>query len=170
MSLSRALEFTLQREGGYHAPDEHDPIETNFGITQPELTDFNTRHPDLGLPSSVKDLTIIQAQKIYALDYWTPSHAADLPEPLDMVHFDTAVNSGVHEAATLLQQACQVTTDGEIGPVTLAAAKENVPLVIDNYLWDRLDFDRVVAQRHPEKLAELPGWVLRLYLLHGAAR
>ena len=40
------------------------------------------------------------------------------------MHFDASVNHGVGGAARMLQEACDVDIDGEIGPDTLAAAND----------------------------------------------
>ena len=48
----------------------------------------------------------------------------DLPDGLRLVAFDTAVNSGVGQAARWLQRAVGVQADGVIGPVTLKAVAE----------------------------------------------
>jgi hypothetical protein len=46
----------------------------------------------------VKSLTKEEAADIYRHDYWEKAGCDELPWPLDMVVFDTAVNMGVRRA------------------------------------------------------------------------
>lgn len=65
---------------------------------------------------------------------------ASLPPPLALFHFDTAVNQGVGAAARMLQQALSVIVDGEIGPITLAAASScDTASALDRYANLRRD-------------------------------
>lgn len=90
-NFKKALEFVLKWEGGY-SNDPNDPGgETNFGISK-------RSHPDL----DIKALTKEQASMIYFQKYWLPI-SVDLPYPLDMVAFDTAVNCGMVRAKNWIQ-------------------------------------------------------------------
>lgn len=71
----------------------------------------------------IADLTVAEAQVLYARDYWTPIQGDALPPALALIVFDAAVNSGVSQSATWLQVVVGATTDGTIGPATLAAVK-----------------------------------------------
>ncbi|MEQ1672651.1 MAG: glycosyl hydrolase 108 family protein [Hyphomicrobium sp.] len=71
---------------------------------------------------------------IYRARYWQPGSCASLPEAVALMHFDAAVNHGVGGAIRLLQAALGVAADGEIGPVTLAAARaQDATLIIERY-------------------------------------
>src|SRR5690606_37442920 len=76
--------------------------------------------------SLVDELRRIPAEvvrSIYLQRYWEPSRAGDLPPALALMHFDAAVNHGLGGAARLLQAAVGAAVDGEIGPLTPAAAR-----------------------------------------------
>ena len=145
-TLDAAFEFALQHvlsmEGGY-TDDPYDPGgATNLGIT---ITDFAAFH---GVPVSdgadlkamVAALTPMDVAPIYRRLYWQPCHAPELPDPLALFHFDTAVNHGLGAAARMLQGALDVDADGEIGPLTFAAvAACEIAQTIDVYAQIRRD-------------------------------
>jgi len=117
--FDRCLAEVLRLEGGY-ADDPRDPGgPTRFGVTRAVLSEA------LGRPASAGDvaaLTPAEAAEIYRGRYWSPVGGAALPEGLDLVAFDTAVNMGPGTAARVLQTALGVTADGVVGPLTLAEA------------------------------------------------
>lgn len=82
-SWDRAIGFTLSWEGGYTDNPDDPGGETNFGISK-------RYHPDV----DIKNLTKEQATAIYKEEYWEAMGCDDLPYPMDMVVFDSAVNPG----------------------------------------------------------------------------
>lgn len=126
-SLARILEF----EGGY-GEDRHDPGgPTNKGVTLEtyareigeRIGPDNLARLKAGLAAISDDLV----HAIYLRRYWMPAGCPELPSALAHFHFDAAVNQGVVGATRMLQQALAVAVDGEIGPVTLAAAHAGPP-------------------------------------------
>lgn len=90
----RAVAFVLRLEGGY-VNDPNDPGgETKYGISK-------RSYPQL----DIANLTEADAKAIYARDYWQASGADGLPWPLSLIHFDSAVNTGVGQAQKWLQQS-----------------------------------------------------------------
>lgn len=105
-----ALELILKHEGGYVNHSRDPGGETVYGISR-------RAHPDAwanGRP------TIEQAAAIYRRDYWDACKCEQLPAPLAVFLFDTAVNCGNRAAVRMLQRAVGVNADGLIGPNTLA--------------------------------------------------
>jgi lysozyme family protein len=99
-----ALKFVLDREGGY-SDDPRDPGgRTNLGVTQRELDSFNSRHPEAGLPSDVKDLTADTVAPLYRADYWETIQGESLPSPTAILAFDCSVNQGPGRSRQLLGQ------------------------------------------------------------------
>src|SRR5512147_2295714 len=85
-----AINFVLQREGGY-VNDPDDPGgETNYGISKKSFPNID-----------IKNLTVNEAKSIYREHYWDACGCDDIPSPLDVVMFDTAVNMGVGTAKKL---------------------------------------------------------------------
>ena len=121
-AFDRALAHVLKMEGGY-SNDAYDPGgPTNLGITLADLARFRGVAPSPDLATAIKALTPADVAPIYRAFYWEPCCAPQLPAALALFHFDTAVNHGLSAAARMLQQALAVDIDGEIGPLTLAAA------------------------------------------------
>jgi lysozyme family protein len=137
----KALTFSLKWEvgadmknGGYTNNPKDPGGETKWGISK-------RSYPHL----DIANLTLDQAREIYYADYWQAkgnqeSFCSEMPWPLNLVHFDCAVNIGnrktakdgsavLHRRANmLLQRALGVDDDGWIGPVTYKAIAEGDPL------------------------------------------
>ena len=99
-------------EGGY-VNDQHDPGgETNMGISKRSYPKEN-----------IRGMTRARAAQIYRKDFWDKLRCDELPDGLDLVAFDAAVNSGPSRGAKWLQQALGVAADGKVGMATIGAAK-----------------------------------------------
>jgi lysozyme family protein len=86
---------------------------------------------------------------IYRKRYWDTCRCSDLPDGLDLVVFDTAVNTGPAQAARLLQRIVGVPADGGIGPKTLVAVNDYVAAhglheLIEAYTEARQNFYRLL--------------------------
>ncbi|MGH7056433.1 MAG: glycoside hydrolase family 108 protein [Acetobacteraceae bacterium] len=121
-AFDAAVAIVLENEGGY-TDDPGDPGNWTGGVVgsgQLKGTNFGisaAAYPRL----DIANLTQAQAEAIYEADYWAPIQGDALPSGLSLIVFDGAVNSGVEQSSVWLQQAVNVTTDGDIGPETLAA-------------------------------------------------
>ena len=140
------LPVILRAEGGF-VDDPDDPGgRTNKGITQKTYTAWLTRH---GEPShDVKDIPDADVAAIYEADYWDASGAARLAPPLDLIHFDCAVNCGVGRAAKLLGRAAGTAR---------------------GYMAVREQYYRDLVKSKPQLAKFLPGWLNRLKHLRTAA-
>lgn len=124
--FDKALAMVLRFEGGW-SDDPYDPGgPTNRGITlaiyareQGIAVTSGTRGQ---LVAGLRTISDDLVRRIYLERYWRPACCPDLPAGIAVFHFDTAVNMGVGTAARMLQQALGVEADGEIGPITRAAA------------------------------------------------
>lgn len=123
--IDSILDGILTREGGYvdNAADHGGP--TKYGITQATLGVW------LGRPATiaeVQNLDSATAKAIYTKNYFTGPHLDQLPDLIQPVMLDAAVNSGPGHAVKWLQQVLNdtghgpVTVDGGLGPATEAAA------------------------------------------------
>jgi uncharacterized protein (TIGR02594 family) len=122
-----ALSHVLAMEGGW-TDDPHDPGgPTNKGITLAvyarersiEVTTQNLAE----LKSALRAIPDTLVRSIYEGRYWQPARCPALRPSLALMHFDAGVNHGVGTAARILQEALGVEIDGEIGPITLGAAR-----------------------------------------------
>jgi len=120
MNFDQAFDLLIGHEGGYsnHASDPGG--ETRWGVTRKVALQE-------GYVGSMRLLPRETAKDIYRRRYWAPVRADDLPPALRYSVFDAAVNSGVSQAAKWLQRALGVKDDGQIGPLTLAAASVSNP-------------------------------------------
>lgn len=137
-AFADALAMVLAFEGGW-SDDPFDPGgPTNKGITLAVYARERGVEVDAAsyprLKSELRHIPDDLVARIYRERYWRPCRAPELPPPLALFHFDTAVNMGVGTAARLMQRALGVEADGEIGPITLAAARSQPGLaVLDRY-------------------------------------
>jgi len=130
MSIDAMIDAVIRREGGYsdHPNDRGGP--TNYGITQQVARAY-------GFLADMRTLPRSAAVNIYKTRYWTGPKfdqvAAICPAIGDEL-FDTGINMGPATAGKFLQRALNVLnrgavdypdigTDGQIGPMTLAALK-----------------------------------------------
>jgi lysozyme family protein len=161
VSFEKALPVTLAFEGGYvdNPLDRGGP--TNFGVTQNTYSRWLKMQgePD----ADVRDIPEEAMEAIYRTSYWDAAHCGQLAEPLDLCHFDAAVNHGPERAIKMLQEAAGVTIDGLFGPHTLAAIQADDPIrVADRYLDAREGFYRLIVARDPTQQEFLPGWEKRV--------
>ena len=146
-----ALRHVLTQEGGW-TEDPFDPGgPTNFGITLAEFAEW--RHVVLtaltlsGLKQALRDIPAQTVETIYRERYWQAGACAQLPAALAFMHFDAAVNHGTGRAARFLQTALGVAADGEIGPLTLAAAQTcDLSAVLSRYAHNRRGAYRALPQ------------------------
>lgn len=117
-------------EGGYSNNPNDPGGETIWGITIAVARAF-------GYTGAMKDMTKDQAKAIYLARFWTQPRfdlVAQLNEPIAAELFDTGVNMGTATSGKFLQRTLNVlnqqakafpdvSTDGAIGAMTLAALK-----------------------------------------------
>ena len=114
MDFNAAFTALIGNEGGYSNNPADPGGETMWGITARVARAWGYMGP-------MKDLPLDTAKRIAKDSYWTPVHADELPDVVRFDVFDTAYNSGVHEAIVLLQRAMGLAADGFFGPATTAA-------------------------------------------------
>lgn len=144
---------------------------TKYGITHGALSKAYAQgivdHND------IIRLTMDEALLIYRQNYWILSRAERLDWGLCLIHYDTAVNSGVGGAAKLLQRSINeiagkygvkpVSIDAIVGQETLGAAKAlpSGPLC-ESYMASRRALYHAIVARSPGQGENLNGWLKRL--------
>lgn len=150
--FDRALTIVLGHEGGY-SNDPRDPGgETMFGITVTVARENGYHGPMRELPRAI-------AATIYLARYWQAAHCDELPWPLCLYVFDSAVNQGVGAATRMLQAALDTVQDGIVGPTTKRLAREST-----QWHWSRfmaLRAQRYVETRNFDRFGQ--GWLIRLF-------
>lgn len=112
-NFERAVNLTLEAEGILSNHKDDTGGITKYGISK-------TAYPKLDIANITKE----DAINIYKKDYWESSKCGELPYPLDIMVFDTAVNHGVKKSIMILQESlgCKK-IDGVIGSQTLSEAR-----------------------------------------------
>ena len=116
----RSFELMLKSEGGYVNHPSDPGGRTNLGVTQSVWEQWVGRESN---EKEMRSLTPAMVEPLYKRKYWDACKCDDLPEGLDYLVFDFAVNAGPGRSIKTLQTAVGTTPDGIIGPKTLAAVR-----------------------------------------------
>lgn len=165
-NFDKAIEHTLQEEGGYVNHPSDPGGMTNLGVTKRVWEEWVGHPVD---EKQMRELTKADVTPLYQRKYWNACRCSELPNGLDLCVFDTAVNSGPGRAIKLLQGCLGVAADGAIGPNTIAAVSQfkgsALHMLIEDYCSARQAF-----------LISLPtfatfgkGWTARVKRLKEAA-
>ena len=114
----------LKNEGGYVDNPKDPGGATNLGCTKAVWEEW-IGHPVT--KDDIKALTPSDVMPLYKKRYWDAIKGDDLPIGVDYAVFDLAINSGTGRAAKTLQSAIGVSSDGKIGPATIAALEAANP-------------------------------------------
>lgn len=125
-NFNRSLKLVLKDEGGY-SNDKNDPGgATMWGITHIDYDAYRKRRGQH--VQDVRRMTTAERDDIYRSKYWTGARCDDLPDGVDYVVFDGAVNSGVAQSVKWLQRAISgIVVDGHAGDVTVTSANDDDP-------------------------------------------
>ncbi len=158
-TVSEIAKAIVAREGGY-VNDRDDPGgATKYGITIGTLRRLGLDLTGDGQVTSadVRRLTRDKAEEIFVEHYYRRPRIGDLPEALQPSVFDMYVNAGSN-AVKVLQRLLNemghdLTVDGAIGPMTVAAAQRacgDAPiLVADAYGIARRNYYYALADARP---------------------
>ena len=146
MTFETAVAFVLEQEGGISNLAGDSGGLTKFGISR-------NNHPELDIAGLTKE----QAIEIYRTDYWAKLCCNQLPNGLDLLVFDAAVNQGPACAAKMLQSVLKITEDSIVGPSTIESARR-APNVVTDYLAQRM----YQYALHPQVAKFGRGWYRRL--------
>jgi lysozyme family protein len=147
MSFDKSVELIMYFEGGYIDDPNDSGGETKYGISKRTFPE-----------EDIKNLTIDRAREIYKKHYWDKIQADKMPDGVNTMVFDFAVNAGVYRAIKELQKVLKVTSDGVLGNKTLAAIS-NMPAkdIVIKYTNRRIMFYAGISSfKHFGK-----GWVKR---------
>lgn len=134
------LVHILANEGGYVNHPKDPGGATNFGITHKTLAAWRGRPVT---KDDVRNLTPDEATAIYRANYWNLLNADSLPDGVDLEAFDFGVNAGIGRSAKTLQKVLGLKQDGQIGPITIAAAQKADPVaLIEAFSKARMDHYR----------------------------
>lgn len=148
-NFDKNIRTILKNEGGYVNDPDDTGGETNFGISKRAYPDLN-----------IKKLKLREAIEIYYKDYWVKAKCNELPEFLQLIHFDTAVNSGISRANKILQKAIGgIAVDGVIGKITLSASSY---ITLTDYVVERCLFYAKIVRNNKRQGRFIVGWIKRV--------
>lgn len=148
MTFLECVKIILDHEGGRVNHPDDPGKETNWGISQ-------NAFPDLNITSLTKE----EAIQIYESAYWNRLNLQHLNPKIRLIIFDAAVNQGPGRAGIFLQRACNMQTDGVIGPKTIKASEEYPP----EHIISSIARQRLEAYIRNEKWSTFgKGWTKRL--------
>ncbi|MGD1806200.1 glycoside hydrolase family 108 protein [Dapis sp. BLCC M126] len=160
-----ALSFTLYFEGGFSNHPADKGGRTYKGILQSVYNAYRRRR---GLPPlDVTQMSDAELMEIYQ-GYWDNSRSATMHPALAVVMFDTAVNFGINNSVTFLQQALGLPQTGIFDTKTKEALAEgnnrNTALQMIN---ERIIYRYKRVQEDASQMAFFHGWLARDYSLWG---
>lgn len=129
---------------------------TRFGISEKN----NSSLPqDFYTCSTAQALTY--AESIYRISYWNPMMGDLLTsDELAATLLSFGVNDGIHTAIKLLQECLDVTPDGGMGPITLAAAN-STPTAAASLRQAQAAKYKAIALANPAMKIYEEGWLRR---------
>ena len=154
------LPFILKMEGGYvNNPNDRGGA-TNKGIIQITYDVWRNKH-ELPL-RPVKDIGEDEVHDIYKEMYWT-----DLPIPLDILIFDSAIQHGKGRAIKWLQNLVGTKADGLCGMNTKTLVNQyilrfSMEKLLTEYLGVRRNFYAAIIARDSSQQVFAKGWANRM--------
>lgn len=135
---------------------------TNMGVTQETLSAYRGHSATV---DDVKALTREEAEAIYYERYWVEPGFDQLNVSTVVAEMllDMSVHHGAFGAAKLLQQAVNVTPDGQIGGITEKAV--NViqgPVLAAAIMGERIAKLGAIITKNPTQAVFAAGWMNRM--------
>lgn len=144
-NFQTALEHVLRSEGGFVNHPSDPGGMTNLGCTKKVWEEWVGHEVD---EKAMRALTPADVAPLYKAKYWDKVKGDELPDGVDYIVFDTAINSGPGRAVKFLQGCVGADMDGALGPKTLAlVAAADPKKLVEDYAQRRLSF-----------LHDLPTW------------
>lgn len=173
--ISEALTFVLKHEiGPFFDPEDPDVInglhetkdqKRKIGFTEDPTDPGGTTSYGIAQNShsgiDVTKLTLKNAIEIYRQEYWDKAYCDELPDNIDAIVFDCAVNCGVKTSIKLLQRALGAADDGIFGDQTREALALASPSLAKDLIEERRQYYHSIVYRKPAQGRFLAGWMSR---------
>ena len=167
MKFAQLIGDLLDREGGYvdHKADKGGP--TKYGIALKTLAAYRGHDVEQG---DIRLLSKSEAEDIYEANYFIAPGIDGLPDMLQPVALDMAVNMGPVTAIKLLQRVIKdlnfsIIVDGHIGPRTCdfanIACKTPNSRVLHHICEKRKEYYRNIVDNDASQSVFLTGWINR---------
>jgi lysozyme family protein len=139
-NYNEALKAILKHEGGFVNHPRDPGGMTNLGVTKKVWEEW-VKHPVD--EKAMRALTPELVSPMYKKKYWDAVKGDELPDGLDYLMFDFAINAGPGRAIKTMQKAIGTTPDGAIGPKTMQSLKEMNPTqLIEKFSVEKESFYR----------------------------
>lgn len=139
-NFAESLKAILKHEGGFVNHPRDPGGMTNLGVTKKVWEEW-VKHPVD--EKAMRALTPELVSPMYKRKYWDAVKGDELPDGLDYLMFDFAINAGPGRAIKTMQKAIGTTPDGAIGPKTMQALKEMNPTqLIEKFSVEKESFYR----------------------------
>lgn len=162
--IERALKVLRTIEGGFVNDPRDNGGATNHGVSiravrkldaLGKLSGFLREQLDVNDDGVIDERDVPgwtwpMACEFYRRFYWAPLRLDEMPFPVALVIFDSAVNEGPETAVKHFQASQSIAADGVVGVATLAAAKraagsgESLEAFLVEFAGRRLDRYRVL--------------------------
>lgn len=171
MTIKEIIADIIAKEKGYvnHPADHGGP--TNYGITRWSYAEyFNRNAADITI-AEIKAVTTDLAERIYLKLYYLKPNIANLPELIQPIMLDMAVNHGRRGSVKILQKALVVNgytfaaPDGIIGEKTIANSRLAVANQGKNFITSlidcRINYYAEIIKEDPTQAVFRNGWIAR---------
>jgi lysozyme family protein len=170
-TIKEIIAAIIKKEGGYvnHPADKGGP--TNYGITAMSYAEYFKRQAGNINKGEIKAVTPQLAEKIYYTLYYVRPGIDLLPEQIQPLMLDMAVNHGRSGSVKILQTALAQAgisadnIDGLIGKKTIMAAFKAVQLLGNHFINDlvncRLNYYQEIINTDPSQAVFKDGWFAR---------
>lgn len=164
MDIKAAISKTLVHEGGFQANPNDRANWSSGKIGEGELIGTKFGITALDLPgTSIKDLTEDQAIAYYEEHYVKSGYAQIESQAVGEKVFDLGVLFGVRVAVGILQVVLGITSDGVVGPVTVATINQfDAASLYNSYKVAMVTHAINVATANPPEREFLAGWIKRI--------
>lgn len=170
-SWKKALDFTLEYEGGYANSPIDRGGETFRGVARKFWPDWEgwaiidrvkAAHPAdfRGVLLRDEDLKA-RVISFYRTNFWEEIHGDELPGKVAVAAFDMAGHSGSKRAARALQTALGVTVDGILGPKSIKAAFDRGEDGLEDFIVERQRFLIEIMLNDPTQRGWAKNWLKR---------
>ena len=165
VNFENAVKKVIEMEGGYNDIKEDRGGATNYGIS---LNFLRANGEDIDGDGDidwvdVKNLTEAEAIALYKEYFWNPLYD-QLERAIAEKVFTVGVNMGARVGVKLLQRALNVSDDGIIGNITIAATKRvSVDKLLIHFVDVQMDYYISIVKRRPNQIKFLRGWKNRAF-------
>ena len=176
LNVNEIIGDIIKREGGYVNHPNDKGGATKYGITLKTLSAFRGRECS---ENEIKKLSKSAAELIYRNEYYKRPGIDRLPQGIQPVVLDMAVNAGPRRAVKILQNTinefhlldAELIVDGIIGTKTISACADNINKyganeVVDFYTENRIKFYKRLAKKDETQKVFLKGWINRANEFH----